>query len=91
MIYHVFNGAQFHPRFQRPFDIDQENRHTFGFLFDLIQRRGARQKDHVIGMAHTADPNLLPVDHITIAFANGRGFDLSRIRSRCGFRHPHGL
>ena len=72
-------------------DIDKEDRQSLGFLFDLLQRGGAGQQDHQVGMLHPADPDLLSVDHIAVALANGRRGDLGGVRAGGRLGHAHRL
>ena len=91
MVHHIFNRLDGHAVANRIAQIHDKDRHPHRFFGDLIQRRCAGQQDHKIGMLHAADPNLLSVDHISVTLANGSCFNLGRIRTRCGFGHPHRL
>ena len=42
-------------------------------------------------MLQPADPDLLAVDHITVALFHGGGLQLGGIGASCRFSHRHGL
>ena len=88
---HVQDRANLHARFHGLPDIDEEDRQAFRFLLHLGKRRRARQEDHQVGMLHTADPDLLAVDHITVALLHGGGLDPGGVRAGGRFGHAHGL
>jgi hypothetical protein len=75
----------------RPAQIDEEHRQPIGFLADLGQWRGARQKDHQVRMLDAADPHLLAVDDIAIPLADCGRFELRRIRAGRWFGDAHRL
>ncbi len=75
----------------RLFQVDDENRHAFGFFLDLSHRRCAREQDHQVGMLDARDPHLLAIHHITVTLPDCRGFELGGVRACRRFCHRHGL
>ncbi|MNE13103.1 hypothetical protein D3C80_1059300 [compost metagenome] len=71
--------------------VDQENRHAFGFFLHLVQRRGSGQQDHQVRMLDARDPHLLAVDHVLVALAHGTGLDLGGVGAGGGLGHAHRL
>jgi len=54
----------------------------------LVERRGAREQDHVVGVLDARDPDLLPVHHVPVALPR----DGLILVCRCGVaRSRHGL
>ena len=62
-----------------------------GLVLQLVVRRGARQQQHQVGLLHARDENLLPVDDVAIALANGAGLDARGLRSGIGLGDGKGL
>ena len=54
------------PVAQRRLDVDQEDRKPFALLLHLIERRGARQQEHEIGLQRPRGPDLLAVDDVVV-------------------------
>ena len=71
--------------------IDQEHREAGGARLRLLARRGARQQQHEIGMLGARGPDLLAVDHIMIAVADGGGAQAERIGARRRLGHTECL
>ena len=70
---------------------DQKDRQAFGLFSHFGEGRGPRQKDHQIGMLHSADPDLLAIDDIAVALLDRRGLELRRVCARGWFGNAHGL
>ena len=61
--------------------IDQEHRQPVGAPLDLLDRGGARQQQHQIGVPGARGPHLLAVDEIVVAVAGAHraGLQLGRV------------
>src|SRR5258708_6862418 len=53
--------------------IDKENRKALRLVLQLLVRRGARQKQHQVGLLGARDENLLAIHDIFVASARGAG------------------
>ena len=51
--------------------VDEEDAEAFGTLRHVFARRGPCEQQHKVRMFRAARPDLLPVDHVVIAVANG--------------------
>jgi len=72
-------------------EVDQKDRHALGFSLDLVERRRAREQDHVFRVLDARNPDLLPVHDIAIVFLNGNGFYFRGIGAGTGLGHTHRL
>ena len=52
--------------------VDDEDRHAFGLLLHVGERRRAREQDHQVGVLDARDPHLLAVDDVAVALAARR-------------------
>ncbi|KFB70344.1 MAG: hypothetical protein AW09_004570 [Candidatus Accumulibacter phosphatis] len=71
--------------------VDDEDRHPFGFPFHLGERCGACQQDHQIRVLHARNPDLLTIDQITAILPFGGSPDLRRIGTGARLGHRHRL
>ena len=91
VVHHVVDRPHRHAGFHRFMDVDDEDGQALGFLLDLVERGGAGQQDHQVGMFDPADPDLLAIDDPAVALANGRCGDLRRIGAGGRLGHAHRL
>ena len=91
MIHHGADRADGQPVIFGCAHVDDENRKPGGARLCRLARRGARQQQHEIGMLGARGPDLLPVDDIMIAVADGRGAQAERIGARGRLGHAEGL
>ena len=73
---HRIDGFDVHAVFFGLAHIDQKDRHPIRAPFAFFLRRRSREQQHDIGMAGAADPNLLTIDHITVAGPLSLGSEL---------------
>ena len=73
---HVGDRPHRQPVADRLAQVDDEDRHAFGLLLHLGERRGARQQDHQVGVLHARDPDLLAVDDVAVALLHRGRLDL---------------
>ncbi len=73
------------------FRFDDENGHAFGFLRNLVERGGAGEQDHQLGMLQARGPDLLAVDDVAVAFLDRDGLDLGGVGAGAGLGDAHGL
>ena len=79
-------GRTVRPVADRLAQVDDEDRHAFGLLLHLGERRGARQQDHQVRMLDARDPDLLAVDDVAVALLHRRRLDLASCRCRWSAR-----
>ena len=61
-------------------DVDQEHREAFGALLHLLDRRGAREQQHQVGVQRARGPHLLAVDDVAVvALLHGAGLELGGV------------
>ena len=60
--------------------VDQEHRQPVGALLHLVDRRGARQQQHQVGVQRARGPHLLAVDDVAVvALAHRAGLELGGV------------
>ena len=68
-------------------DVGEEEAHAQRFLLDLVERRGAREQQHLLGFLRLGDEDLLAVHEIAVAVSGGEGGNLGRVGAGVGFGH----
>ena len=91
MIHHGADRADRQPVVPGLPHVDEEHRKARGARLRLLARRGARQQQHEIGMLGARGPDLLAVDDIVVAVADGGGAQAERIGARRRLRHTECL
>jgi hypothetical protein len=91
VVHHVQDGLHREPLADGLAQVDDEDRHAFGLLLHVRQRRGARQQDHQVRMLDARDPHLLPVDDVAVALLHGRGLDPGGVGAGGGLGDAHRL
>ena len=62
-------------------EVGVEQAEAVGRVLDLLQRRGARQQQHLVGDLRGGDPHLLAVDDVAVALALGAQLQLRRVEA----------
>ena len=70
--------------------VGEEEAHPFGLLRHLLERRGARQQQHLVRFLRLGGKDLAPVDHVVVALALGEGLDMGDVVAGVGFGHGEG-
>ena len=71
----------------RSIEVGVEQREPFGLALDLVERRGAREQQHLVRDLRGGDPDLLAVDQIAAVAPFRAGLELRRVEPRVGFGH----
>src|SRR5690606_35057764 len=58
MVDHIGNGANLHAFADGLMQVDDEDRHAFRLLLHLVERGGAGQQYHQVGVLDAGDPDL---------------------------------
>ncbi len=71
--------------------VHQEYGKSLGSLLDLVEWSGAGEQNHQVGVLHTGDKYLLPVDDVFVSLAHGPGLQAGSIGAGIGFGDSEGL
>ena len=63
----------------RVLHIDQQHRQPLGAPLDLVDRRGAHQQQHQVGLVGARGPQLLAVDDVVVAVAHRARLELGGV------------
>ena len=77
---HRLEGSDLQPTAQALAQVDQEHRQPVRLALDLVERGGARQQQHQVGMQRAGGPDLLPVHDEVVALADGARLEAGRVR-----------